>query len=120
MENTPVVLDSGTTAVMVPRQHFKTFISHVANDFGFPQNDRFLVGDPKGFIHFMDCKHHVLQRKIRHGGHQFVLYISGVKYTLDPADYIVQMQDNSGQCFFGVSFVENDDGVAILGDVFLR
>ena len=78
------------------------------------------MGDPKGFIHFMDCKHHVLQRKIKHGGHQLIFYINGVKYTLDPADYIVPLRDNSGQCFFGVAFLEGDEGVAILGDVFLR
>ena len=118
--STPLVLDSGTTAVMIAKSHFDKFVRNVAADFGFRHNDPFLIGHADGHIDFKHCEDPLIKSKRMYGGHALKIRIGDSEYTLHPKDYIVELKDHSKGCFFGVSYLSDQDDVAILGDVFMK
>ncbi|KAH7118866.1 putative vacuolar protease A [Dendryphion nanum] len=101
LENTGVILDTGTSLIALPSALAELLNSEIGAKKGF--NGQYTVECDK-----------------RDGLPDLSFNLSGNNFTIGPFDYILEVQGSCISAFMGMDFPEPVGPLAILGDAFLR
>lgn len=101
LENTGVILDTGTSLIALPSQLAELLNSEIGAKKGF--NGQYSIECDK-----------------RDSLKDVTFALSGYNFTISPYDYILEVSGSCISSFFGMDFPEPVGPLAILGDSFLR